>query len=233
MAVFAISDLHLSKAIDKPMDIFGGGWENYMDKIENNWKEAVSDGDWVLIPGDISWATYLEETSEDFKFLAGLPGKKVIIKGNHDYWWTTLSKLNNFLVEKKIEHIYFLHNNSYICDSIAVCGTRGWIGPDSSEFTEHDVKIYRRELYRLELSLQSLKGKDYDEIVVMLHYPPLYTNGKGSDFLELMKEYGVKKCIYGHLHGPALRDAVEGMIDGIQFLLTSCDRINFTPVRMY
>lgn len=233
MAIFAISDLHLSLAVNKPMDIFGGGWENYMSKIEKNWIETVKEDDWVLIPGDLSWATYLEEAVEDFKFLDSLPGKKVLIKGNHDYWWTTMNKLNKFMKEIGVTTIYFLHNNSYVCQSIAVCGTRGWICPQNPEFTEHDMKIYIRELNRLELSLKSLKGKDYSEIVVMLHYPPFYPGLENREFLDTMKRYGVKKCIYGHLHGPALKDAIEREIEGVQFILASCDHLGFTPVRIY
>lgn len=233
MAIYAISDLHLSKSIDKPMDVFGCGWENYMEKIEENWSKTVGREDWVLIPGDISWATYLEESVMDFRFIDGLPGRKIIVKGNHDYWWTTLSKLNDFLESKGIKSIHFLNNNSYICDGTAVCGTRGWINPGSPEFAEHDAKIYNREINRLELSIRSLRGKEYNDILVMLHYPPFYSNGADSELFELMKSYGVKKCIYGHLHGLALKDAVEGVIGGIHFLLTSCDHIGFSPLRLY
>jgi len=233
MTIYAISDLHLSKAVNKPMDIFGGGWENYMDKIKENWVRLVEEEDWILVPGDLSWATYLEESAEDFDFLASLPGKKVLVKGNHDYWWTTMKKLISFLKEKSIDDVYFLHNNSFVCQSIGVCGTRGWISPENPEFTEHDMKIYKRELSRLELSLKSLAGKTYEEIVVMMHYPPLYPDGESRDFLDLMKAYGVKKCIYGHLHGPAFKDAIEGEVEGIGIKLTSCDYLNFTPIRLY
>ncbi len=233
MAIYAISDLHLSRAVDKPMDIFGGGWENYMNKIASNWVQLVKEEDWVLLPGDLSWATYLQESAEDFRFLASLPGRKVLVKGNHDYWWTTMKKLDVFLEEQDIHDIHFLNNNSYVCQSVGVCGTRGWLSPESPEFTEHDMKIYRRELNRLELSLKSLEGKDFREIVVMLHYPPLYPGGEARDFIQLMKAYGVKKCVYGHLHGPAFKDAVEGQIEGIEIILTSCDYLGFTPVRLY
>jgi len=233
MAIYAISDLHLSKAVDKPMDIFGGGWENYMDKIEENWNNMVSEEDWVLVCGDLSWATYLEEAVADFEFLYSLPGKKILCKGNHDYWWTTLNKMNKFIGEKGFDNIFFLHNNSFVCQSVGVCGTRGWLSPDSPGFTQHDAKIFNRELGRLELSFKDLKNKDYSETVVMLHYPPFYP-GKGSrEFLDIMKGYGVAKCIYGHLHGQALRDAVEGLVEGIEFVPTSCDKLGFKPIRLY
>lgn len=233
MALYAISDLHLSKAVDKPMDIFGGGWQNYMDKIEENWINLVGEEDWVLLSGDLSWATYLQESVEDFDFLSSLPGKKILIKGNHDYWWTTMNKLKRFVEQEGIDNVYFINNNSYVCESIGVSGTRGWISPESPEFTEHDMKIYKRELNRLELSLKSLKGKSCEEIITMLHYPPLYPGGESRDFLDLMKAYGVKKCIYGHLHGPAFKDVIEGDIEGIEVILTSCDYLNFTPIRLY
>ncbi len=233
MAIYAISDLHLSKAVNKPMDIFGGGWENYMQKIEENWNKTISADDWVLVCGDLSWATHLEEADADFRLLSSLCGKKILCKGNHDYWWTTLNKMNKFLEDKGFNNIYFLHNNSFVCDGVGVCGTRGWISPDNPEFTEHDEKIFRRELGRLELSLKTLKGKSCREILAMLHYPPFYTDKGSREFLELMKGYGVSKCIYGHLHGPDFKDAVEGTVGGIEFVLTSCDRLGFKPVRLY
>ncbi len=233
MAIFAISDLHLSKAVNKPMDIFGGGWENYMEKLEKNWNKTVSADDWVLVSGDLSWGTYLEETAADFQFLSSLPGKKILSKGNHDYWWTTFSKLNKFRDELGLQDIFFLHNNSYVCQSVGVCGTRGWISPDNPEFTAHDARIYSRELGRLELSLKSLEDKSCRQIVAMLHYPPLYPNSSSRDLLDLLKSYGVKKCVYGHLHGPAFKDAVEGRVEGIEFILTSSDRLGFNPVRLY
>jgi predicted phosphohydrolase len=233
MAIYAISDLHLSRAVDKPMDIFGGGWENYMDKIEENWNRTVSGDDWVLVCGDLSWAACLEEVAADFEFLSVLPGKKILCKGNHDYWWTTLNKMNKFIKDKGFNNIYFLHNNSFVCETVGVCGTRGWVSPGSPEFSEHDEKIYRRELGRLELSLRDLKGKDCKEVLAMLHYPPFYPDKGSREFLELLKSSGVTKCIYGHIHGPAFKDAVEGRVEGIEFMLTSCDRLGFKPIRLY
>jgi hypothetical protein len=233
MAIFAISDLHLSKAVNKPMDIFGGGWENYMEKIEKNWKAAVSEDDWVLVCGDLSWATYLEEAAADFEFLSMLPGKKILSKGNHDYWWATLNKMNKFKEKLGLGDIFFLHNNSFVCDAVGVCGTRGWISPDNPEYTEHDAKIFDRELGRLELSLKDLESKSRKQTVVMLHYPPFHPEGGSREFLDLMKGYGVDKCIYGHLHGHAFKDAVEGSVEGIEFILTSCDRLGFEPARLY
>lgn len=233
MAIFAISDLHLSKAVDKPMDVFRGGWENYMDKIEENWHKTVAKEDWVLLCGDLSWATYLKEAAADFRFLSMLPGNKILSKGNHDYWWTTLSKMDKFLEDEGFNNIFFLHNNSFICESIGICGARGWTIPGGMGFTEHDKKIFNRELGRLELSLKDLAGKDYSEIMVMLHYPP-FCQGRGSrEVLDIFKNYGVKRCIYGHLHGQALEDAIEGQVEGIEFLCTSSDKLGFKPVKLY
>lgn len=215
------------------MDVFGGVWENYMEKIKENWNKVVTQKDWVLHCGDLSWSTYLEESTADFEFLSELPGKKILCKGNHDYWWTTLNKMNKFLRENKMHDIFFLHNNSYVCESIGICGTRGWVNPSSPGFTEHDAKIFNRELIRLELSLKDLEGKDYDEIVVMLHYPPFYPDKGSREFLDILKNYDVQKCIYGHLHGDALKDAIEGVVDGIEFIPTSCDKLNFKPLKLY
>jgi predicted phosphohydrolase len=232
MSIYAISDLHLSNGVNKPMDIFGEQWEGYMEKIRANWTDCVGRDDWVLVAGDISWASSLDEAMPDFEYLSALPGKKILLKGNHDYWWTTLNKMNGFKEAKGLRDIFFLHNNSYICDGIAVCGTRGWVSPGSQEFTEHDMKIYNRELGRLEISLKSALGSGCEQVVVMMHYPPVYQNGSNA-FLEILKRFGVKKCIYGHLHGTAFKDAFEGIIDGVEITITSCDYLGFKPVRLF
>jgi len=246
MALYAISDLHLAMSIEKPMDVFGARWANYMDRLRENWCSIVGDDDYVLVPGDISWATYLEQAYEDFKFIHELPGKKIISKGNHDYWWTTRSKLDKFLNENGFTSISFMHNNSYRIGEFVVCGTRGWEMPGETGFSAEDAKIYQRELQRLELSLKdavktagnnavkaSGAGDGESTIIAALHYPAYNSKGEFSGFLDIMKKYGVKLCIYGHLHGDACRGAVEGMVDGIMFRLVSADHLGFSPLLLY
>jgi predicted phosphohydrolase len=234
MAIYAISDLHLALSIDKPMDVFGARWANYMSKLEESWRTIVGEDDYVIVPGDISWATYLEQAYEDFRFLHELPGKKIISKGNHDYWWTTKSKLDKFLNDNGFTSIEFMHNNSYTIAGTAVCGTRGWEMPGEVGFGSEDVKIYKRELQRLELSLKSATSDpSVSRIVVALHYPPYNSKGKFSEFLSIMKKYEVQLCIYGHLHGDACKGAIEGVYDGITFRLVSADHLGFSPVLIF
>jgi uncharacterized protein len=230
MAIYAISDLHLALSIDKPMDVFGQRWTNYMEKIKTNWHQQVTSDDVVLVPGDISWATYLEQAVEDFKYLDALPGKKIISKGNHDYWWTTLNKLEAFLKQNGFSSIQFMHNNSFRVGRIVLCGTRGWKCPGDDDFSQEDRKIFNRELQRLELSIRSVQRDDQDELVVAMHYPPFNAKKEPSDFVEIMKRYRIKKCVYGHLHGEGFKNAVEGDVEGIDFRLVSADYLNFSPL---
>jgi uncharacterized protein len=230
MGIYAISDLHLALGVEKPMDVFGGRWENYMDKLKENWNKTVSVDDYVIVPGDISWATYLEQAYEDFKFIDALPGIKIISKGNHDYWWTTLSKLEKFINDNGIGSVHFLHNSSYIINRTAICGTRGWLCPGADSFSSEDEKIYQRELIRFELSLKSLKKGSYDRIIAAFHYPPLNKDDRMSEFVKKMTRHGVETCIYGHLHGEAQNKAVMGKFMDIDFRLVSADYLNFTPV---
>lgn len=233
MAVYAISDLHLAYGIDKPMDIFGDRWVGYMQKIKDNWENTVGINDYVIVPGDISWATYLEQAVEDFRFIEALPGRKIISKGNHDYWWTTMSKLEKFLLEHDFATISFMHNNSLRKDEFIVCGTRGWKCPGDDEFGAEDRKIYDRELNRLELSLKSAWDlPEGGSIVAAMHYPPFNPAGEPSEFVEIMRKYNVKICIYGHLHGNGFKGAVTGMVEGIEFKLVSADYLNFKPLRL-
>ena len=221
MSIFAISDLHLPLGIDKPMDIFG--WTDYVEKISENWKREVGENDTVLMCGDISWATYLEESLKDLEFIHNLPGKKIISKGNHDYWWTTASKLGKFKEEHALGSITFLYNNSVEAEGFAVCCARGWKSPFDKDFSAEDQKIYERELLRLRLSLEDGK-KRLGRIVVMLHYPP------DVGFFELLEEYGAEKCIYGHLHGSA---AWEKGPKNEKMQLVSADYLNFCPIRLF
>jgi len=232
MSVFAISDLHLALGIDKPMDIFGSRWLNYMGKIEKSWTETVSSQDYVVIPGDISWATYLGQTLEDFRFIENLPGVKIISKGNHDYWWTTIRKLEEFISANGFKTIRFMHNNSHVLEEFALCGTRGWKCPGDDEFGDEDLKIYRRELQRLRMSLVDAKRHDGRKLVAALHYPPFDSKGEPSGFVEVMRDFGVHICLYGHLHGESFRNAVTGIVGGIDYRLVSADYLNFRPVEL-
>ena len=229
MAIFVIGDLHLSFNNPKPMDIFGENWAGHEEKIKNNWIENVKEEDLVILPGDFSWETYLADTKKDFDYLNNLPGKKLLLKGNHDYWWTTVTSMKSFLKENNCTNIDFLYNNSYEFDDKIICGTRGWSIIDENA----DEKLIKRELIRLEISLQdgiNKYGTD-KEIIVFMHYPPITKNkmltGEEAEFVEMMKKYNVKRCYYGHLHGASIADAVEGQIEGIEFKLVSADGLDF------
>ena len=229
MALYTISDLHLSVGVKKPMDIFGGKWQGYMEKIEKNWRAVISPEDTVVIGGDISWGINLKESLPDFRLLSDLPGKKIIGKGNHDLWWSTVRKMTQFFEENQIKNIDFLFNNCFIYDNIGICGTRGWFFEEN--FQEcHDEKIFRRELIRLETSFRAAQSQGVEEILCFLHYPPIAPSYRCGEIMELMHKYGVKQCIYGHLHSDSLRYAVTGMQEGIYFRLVSGDYIDFMPV---
>ncbi len=231
MSIYAIGDLHLSFANPKPMDIFGENWTNHEEKIKSDWKDKVKEDDTVIVLGDFSWAMELESMYEDFTYLSSLPGKKILLKGNHDYWWTSLKKLNKYLDENNFKNIEFMQNNSFEIEGKIIAGTRGW----SFEDTEEDKKILDREILRLELSIKDgIKkfGKD-KEIIVCMHYPPVTKQTlKDSKFIEIMKKYNVKKCFYGHLHGEALNEAVNGEIEGINFTLASSDGLDFKLIKI-
>ena len=222
MSLFAIADTHLSFGTDKPMDSFPG-WNDYVDRIEKNWNKIVTDDDTVVIAGDISWAMNFDELKADFDFIEKLNGKKIILKGNHDYWWNTSKKMNDFVELQRYKTISILFNNSYDVDGVSVCGSRGWLFDVDDE---HDEKVLNREVGRLRLSLESAVN---DEKIVFLHYPPVTTDTKCDEILNLLKEYGIKKCYYGHLHGIAAKKAVDDVVDGIEFRLISCDRLGFVP----
>ncbi len=229
MSIYAISDLHLSYNTDKPMDIFG--WKDYESRIKENWNSKVKENDLVILSGDFSWSMDLEDTYKDFEFIHNLPGNKLLIKGNHDYWWGTLTKMKKYIKEIGFNDINFLYNNSYEFEGKLICGTRGW---NFSDLQEEDEKVYNREIQRLRLSLEDAVKKygNEKEIIVCLHYPPLKIN-EISDFVRVMEEYNVTKCIYGHLHGPAHKFVVEKNIDNIQYIMTSCDYTNFDLVTIF
>ena len=229
MALYAISDLHLSNSVAKPMDVFGGKWQGYMEKIERNWTHLVSEEDTVVIGGDISWGINLEQALADFQMLQRLPGKKIILKGNHDLWWSTVRKMTQFLQDHQIDRIEFLFNNCFVYEDIGLCGTRGWFFEENFK-EDHDEKIFRRELIRLETSLKEAQKRGVSEMNCFLHYPPIYSNFRCGEIIDLLKTYGVSRCVYGHLHSDSLRYAVTGEQEGIEFILTSGDFIDFTPI---
>ncbi len=226
MSVYAIADLHLSFGVDKSMDIFAG-WSDYVKKIEENWRKTVKRNDTVVIAGDISWAMKLEEAKKDLGFVNNLPGNKIIIKGNHDYWWTTKSKIENFLKENSLSTISVLFNCAYRVESIFICGTRGWTcNPESEE----DKKILAREAGRLKCSLDFAKKYNL-EPVVFLHFPPVYGGCESKEIINLLIERKVKKCYYGHIHGGASpKNIIEGDYKGVYFKMISCDYIDFYPI---
>ena len=226
MALYAIGDTHLSLRSDKPMDVFGGGWEGYVDKLRQGFA-PVEDSDTVVLCGDLSWGMSLEEAKDDFAFLNHeLPGEKWLLKGNHDYWWTTKSKLDAFLQAKGLDKIQILNNNSYLIGGIAVCGTRGWINDGSEPF---DQKLLNREAGRLDMSITAAK-KLGGEPTVFIHYPPVFGDEKNYYIIEVLQKHGIKDCYYGHVHGPAVKKAFTGESDGINYHIASCDCVNFTPV---
>jgi len=239
--IYIISDLHLSNTVDKPMDIFGAQWSDYMSRIKHEWEMRVSCDDYVIIPGDISWGMTLEEACEDLKFLNRLPGRKILMKGNHDYWWTSLLKLNMLKNEKCLESLNFMHTNSFYineCDTVIV-GTRGWKCPGDKDFTADDMKIYKRELLRFEMSLKDAEKYGAADKICIFHYPPFNAKSEPSGFTEIMKNHGIKECFFGHLHGlcggvfeNAYNMPVFATVDGIEARLVSSDYIDFIPLNI-
>lgn len=232
MGLYTISDLHLPLGIDKPMDIFGKAWENYVPRIEEAWKKMISKEDTVVLPGDFSWATYLAESKKDFDFLNALPGRKILLKGNHDYWWTTMNKLRAFIGENGYENIDFLHNNAFMHGTTAICGTRGWGYIGFGEAKAEDKTIYEREAGRLRLSLEAGARENPGEIVAFMHYPPISRDSLENKFTQLFCEFGVKRCIYGHIHGRRKSTALTGEYGGVSYMLVSCDCTGFSPVKL-
>ena len=229
MAIYIIGDLHLSFGESKPMDIFGENWTNHEEKIKQDWLSKVKEEDTVVHLGDFSWAMHLKDTVKDFKFLDSLPGKKILLKGNHEYWWTTVTNMNNFLEEHNLKNIYFLQNNSFEIEDKVICGTRGWTL--LNEDTENSKKMLAREAQRLELSIQDGLGKN-KEIIVFMHYPPIVKQNIDTEFMKILKKYDIKKCYYAHLHSKSIEDAVEGIVQGIEFKLVSADALDFKLLKI-
>ncbi len=234
MAIYAIADLHLSFSNPKPMDIFGDNWVGHEEKIKKVWNELVTEDDTVLLLGDFSWATYLNDAKQDFEYLNNLPGKKIMLKGNHDYWWTTVTNMKNFFKENNINNIEFLQNNSFLVENYIIVGTRGWNLKDE----EQDSKMIKRELERLKLSINDgIKKYGNDkEMIVCMHYPPItksvINNPEKEMFINIMKQYNITKCIYGHLHGESQEEAIEGEYQGINLKLISADYLKFNLLKL-
>lgn len=224
MSIFALGDPHLSFSADKPMDIFGG-WQDYVEKLSKNWKLIVKPEDTVVIPGDISWALNLRDTVEDFKFLDELPGIKIISKGNHDYWWCTKKKMEEFFLENGIDSIKILHNNAYAVEGYAVCGTRGWFFDDESPQSD---KVINREVGRLKTSIEAGKKLGLP-LLVFLHYPPLSRDRICQPIMDVLRSERITHCYFAHLHGKSINYAYTGDYEDINFSLVSADSLDFCP----
>ena len=224
MALYAIGDLHLCLGAAKPMDVFGGAWVGYMDKLKEG-LSVIRPEDTTVLLGDLSWALDLAGAQADFSFIDAIPGRKIILKGNHDYWWSTASKFYKFCEENGFSNQWILNNNHYEYDGYAICGTRGWFFEEERS-GEHDEKVFKRELMRLEASLKS--AGDLPKLV-FLHYPPRYKGYECTEILQLLQRYDVRRCFYGHLHGASHGLAQEGLWDGVDFKLVAADKLNFVP----
>ena len=236
MSVYALSDLHLYKSItEKPMDIFGPEWDDHMEKLEQGCK-ILSDDDILLIPGDISWAMYLKDSFEDLRFIENIPGRKIISKGNHDYWWESHKKLKEYIEKCGFTTIDFLHNNFFEYNGIAICGNKGYFynpagyGENPSDNAKHDRLLYEREIARMELSLQMAEKAGFSRKIFQTHYPPSKNMSEPDErVLELFEKYGVEVCVYGHLHAQSQKRKFEGMFGNVNFVFASCEYLGFTP----
>ena len=224
MALYAIGDLHLCLSAPKPMDVFGGAWVGYMEKLKEG-LSVIQPDDTLILLGDLSWALDLQGAKEDFAWINQIPGRKIILKGNHDYWWSTAAKFSKFCEENSFSDMHLLNNNCYFYDETAICGTRGWFFEEERS-GEHDEKVFKRELLRLEASLKAAGDK---RKIVFLHYPPRYRGYTCEPILELLSRYEVRQCYYGHLHGASHGLAMEGLWDGVEFRLLSADKLAFHP----
>ena len=233
MSIYTIGDLHLSFGNPKPMNIFGDNWENHEEKIREDWMSRVKEEDTIIHPGDFSWAMHLKDTYKDFEFLCSLPGKKLMLKGNHEYWWTTKTNIKKYLEENNFKNIDFIQTNSIEVENKIICGTRGWTLHHLD--TENSKKILAREEQRLELSIKDAISKNIDgskEIIVFMHYPPIIKENLDTGFMRILNKYGIKRCYYAHLHGKSIEEAVEGNIDGIDLKLVSADALDFKLLKI-
>lgn len=230
MALYVLADPHLSFGTDKPMDIFGGAWNGYIDALRQN-LAVLRQEDTLVIPGDLSWAMNLAQAEPDFRFLASFPGRKILVKGNHDLWWTTVKKMQAFLQDRELEGFAFLHNNCFFYEDVALCGTRGWFY-EEEKGGAHDAKILNRELSRLRASLEAAKKAGAQRIFCFMHYPPVFGSYICEPVCALMQRYGAERLYYGHLHGHSHRKAFTDIRDGVQYALVSADYLKFAPLRI-
>ncbi len=230
MSLFVIGDLHLALSVDKPMDIFGASWQNHVARLSEGFQQ-VAPTDTVVLLGDLSWGLSLAEARADLQFIDNLSGDKLFVKGNHDYWWSTVQKMMTFLQDNDCHSIRFLHNNAYVYEDIALCGTRGWFY-EEKRASAQDEKVFLRELGRLRSSLNHGASLHPREIICFLHYPPLYEGYRCDEIVDMMNEFGVKRCYYGHLHGGGRDKAIEGNYKGIEYTLVSADHVQFSPVQI-
>jgi predicted phosphohydrolase len=242
MSLYAISDLHLStnENTGKSMEVFGPRWKDYVQKLERNWRAVITDDDVVVIPGDISWAMTIDEAKPDFHFIESLPGKKLLGKGNHDFWWSTVTKMNKFFEEEEFKSIELLHNNAYETGDFIICGTRGWFNDESNQNTVGGTsvdykKIVAREQMRLKMSLEEgkkLRGDSAKEILVFLHFPPVYGDFICREIVDVLHEYGIKQCFFGHIHGNYYMPRTTEF-EGIDFVMIAADFLNFAPMPIF
>ena len=248
MSIFAIADLHLGLSVDKPMDVFGPAWNDHVERLEKNWREKITSSDTVLIPGDISWGISMEEALADLKFIDELPGTKILSKGNHDYWWGTTKKVEDFMAANGLTTLKILKNKGFVVENTLIAGTRGWILPENPESKKDDEKIYLREVGRLERSLiDSIRAFEAGEAegeeeekpdvssvrkIAMLHYPPIYETGRENGFTKVLEQYGFDLCLYGHLHGRAHQSAFNGEKNGVEYRLIAADYLKFDPIEV-
>ena len=226
MALYAIGDLHLGLSVDKPMNVFGPGWDGHVRRLEEAFSQ-LRDGDVTVLCGDTSWGIDFTQSLEDFRFIDRLPGRKLLVKGNHDYWWTTAAKMRRFFSDNGLTTLDILHNNCHFYGDYALCGTRGWFYEE--ERSGHNEKVLNREVGRLETSLKAAAGRP---ILAFLHYPPLYTGYRCPEVIAKLEEYGVRGCFYGHLHGPTHRRAIEGTVGTVDYRLVSADYLRFVPKKI-
>lgn len=235
MKLFALSDLHLAHAVDKPMTVFGDKWENHTLLVQESWQELVSDADVVILGGDISWAKSLDEALPDLRFIDNLPGQKLLLRGNHDYWWTSMKKMHELCKQEDLNTLHFLRNNALRFGSFLIGGTRGWLLPDDDEFTTQDQKIFDRELIRMQLSLDDMKQinkKSEAELtaVFAMHYPPISANGEPSKMSEVLSKAEISLCVFGHIHHRLPFYLSSPQVGKVRYVLTSADQVNFIPV---
>lgn len=237
MAIYALADLHLSLSNpDKSMEVFGSSWGDYISRVSDNWKKTVTASDTVLIAGDISWATYVDKAEEDFRFISELPGRKLLSRGNHDYWWTTMKKMEEFFAQKGFNDLEFVRTNVVEADGCLISGTRGWMIETKESLEGSDNrKIYEREKLRINMCIDELNKADPEhakKYIMMIHYPPVTSRMDFTEFADMMAEGGIDICVYGHLHGTAHKKAYEGDFKGMKLICSSADYVGFDPVRI-